>query len=225
MLLKIKYLIYLILFLPNIVTSQKNISFIAKSGDSNFLMNENNLILNDTITISVIKFYISKVNLLKDSIVTFKDDKLGYLIDLSQEKTKSINFTHNEDVEFNRINFQLGIDSSTHMEGVKGDDLDPTNGMYWTWKSGYINFKMEGFSLNCPARNNYFQFHIGGYQYPFNSTQEIDLSIKKDSAVNIVLDIETIFKEINLTETYEIMSPSQSSLRIANLIKSSFYIK
>jgi hypothetical protein len=84
---------------------------------------------------------------------------------------------------------------------------------------------MEGFSLNCPARNNYFQFHIGGYQYPFNSTQEINLSIKKDSAVNIVLDIETIFKEINLTETYEIMSPSQSSVRIANLIKSSFYIK
>lgn len=222
---KIKYLIYLILFLPNIVTSQKNISFIAKSGDSNFLMNENNLILNDTISISVFKFYISKVNLLKDSIVTFKDDKLGYLIDLSQEKTNSINLKVNEDVEFNRINFQLGIDSSTHMEGVKGNDLDPTNGMYWTWKSGYINFKMEGFSLNCPARNNYFQFHIGGYQYPFNSTQEIDLSIKKDLDVNIVLDIETIFKEINLTEIYQIMSPSQSSVKIANLIKSSFYIE
>lgn len=225
MILKIKYLIYLILFLPNIVTSQKNISFIAKSGDSNFLMNENNLILNDTICISVIKFYISKVKLLKDSIVTFKDDKLGYLIDLSQEGTNSINLTVSEDVEFNRINFQLGIDSSTHMEGVKGDDLDPTNGMYWTWKSGYINFKMEGFSLNCPARNNYFQFHIGGYEYPFNTTKEIDLSIKKDSDLNIVLDIESIFKGINLTETYEIMSPSQSSVRIANLIKSSFYIE
>ena len=225
MLLKIKYLIYLILFLPNIVTSQKNISFIAKSGDSNFLMNENNLILNDTISISVFKFYISKVNLLKDSIVTFKDDKLGYLIDLSQEKINSINLKVNEDVEFNRINFQLGIDSSTHMEGVKGDDLDPTNGMYWTWKSGYINFKMEGFSLKCPARNNYFQFHIGGYQYPFNTTQEINLSINKNSAINIVLDIETIFKEINLSETYEIMSPSQSSVSIANLIKSSFYIE
>lgn len=225
MILKIKYLIYLILFLPNIVTSQKNISFTAKSGDSNFLMNEKNLFLNDTISFSVIKFYISKVNLLKDSIVTFKDDKLGYLIDLSQERTNSINLTVNEDVEFNRINFQLGIDSSTHMEGVKGDDLDPTNGMYWTWKSGYINFKMEGFSLNCPARNNYFQFHIGGYQYPFNTTKEIDLSIKKDSDLNIVLDIESIFKGINLTETYEIMSPSQSSVRIANLIKSSFYIE
>ena len=225
MLLKIKYLIYLILFLPNIVTSQKNISFIAKSGDSNFLMNENNLILNDTISISVFKFYISKVNLLKDSIVTFKDDKLGYLIDLSQEKINSINLKVNEDVEFNRINFQLGIDSSTHMEGVKGDDLDPTNGMYWTWKSGYINFKMEGFSLKCPARNNYFQFHIGGYQYPFNTTQEINLSINKNSAINIVLDIETIFKEINLSETYEIMSPSQSSVSIANLIKTSFYIE
>lgn len=225
MILKIKYLIYLILFLPNIVTSQKNISFTAKSGDSNFLMHENNLFLNDTISFSVIKFYISKVNLLKDSIVTFKDDKLGYLIDLSQEGTNSINLTVSEDVEFNRINFQLGIDSSTHMEGVKGDDLDPTNGMYWTWKSGYINFKMEGFSLNCPARNNYFQFHIGGYQYPFNTTKEIDLSIKKDSDVNIVLDIESIFKGINLTETYEIMSPSQSSVRIANLIKSSFYIE
>ena len=188
-------------------------------------MNENNLILNDTISISVFKFYISKVNLLKDSIVTFKDDKLGYLIDLSQEKINSINLKVNEDVEFNRINFQLGIDSSTHMEGVKGDDLDPTNGMYWTWKSGYINFKMEGFSLKCPARNNYFQFHIGGYQYPFNTTQEINLSINKNSAINIVLDVETIFKEINLSETYEIMSPSQSSVSIANLIKSSFYIE
>lgn len=225
MILKIKYLIYLIFFLPNIFTSQINISFTAKSGDSNFLMNEKNLFLNDTISFSVIKFYISKVNLLKDSIVTFKDDKLGYLIDLSQERTNSINLKVNKDVEFNRINFQLGIDSSTHMEGVKGDDLDPTNGMYWTWKSGYINFKMEGFSLNCPARNNYFQFHIGGYQYPFNTTKEIDLSIKKDSDVNIVLDIESIFKGINLTETYEIMSPSQSSVRIANLIKSSFYIE
>ena len=77
-----------------------------------------------------------------------------------------------------KIKFNLGIDSLTNVSGVMGGDLDPTKGMYWTWQSGYINFKMEGSSAVCPTRNHEFQFHIGGYQDPFYAMQTLELEVK-----------------------------------------------
>ena len=38
----------------------------------------------------------------------------------------------------------LGVDSVLNYNGVHEGALDPINGMYWTWQTGYIHCKLEG---------------------------------------------------------------------------------
>ena len=106
-----------------------------------------------------------------------------------------------------------------------GGDLDPTNGLYWTWQSGYINFKLEGKTAACPARNNLFQYHIGGYQYPFNAMREVELDIEKGGEILIEFPIEELLNNTDLSKEYEIMSPNKKAMRMADKIAKNFRIK
>ena len=70
--------------------------------------------------------------------------------------------------------------------------LDPAssmdNGMYWTWNSGYIFFKMEGSSPAAPADptgNRKFRYHIGGFggysAKTFNNIKSVSIDLPKTS--------------------------------------------
>jgi len=80
--------------------------------------------------------------------------------------------------------------------------------MYWAWQSGYINFKLEGNSSLCPTREHEFQFHLGGYMFPFASMQEITLNVQASKQIHINVDIEEFMKQIDLTKQNQIMTPS-----------------
>jgi hypothetical protein len=163
--------------------------------------------------------------LLQDSLIVYSEKKLGHLIDFKKENPYQLYLNSVKEVEFNQLYFQLGIDSTTNMDGVKSNDLDPSNGMYWTWQSGYINYKLEGISKICPARKNSFQFHIGGYQYPYNSLQKVTISTNTTENINLYFDLEELLLKIDISSTFQIMSPSEKSNKIAKLIGESFYIK
>jgi hypothetical protein len=170
--------------------------------------------------IHVLKFYVSNIKFYQDQQQVGVFNNKHYLIDLENPETLKLN--HQNNGAFNTIDFDLGIDSTTNVSGALGGDLDPTNGMYWTWQSGYINFKLEGKSKHCPTRNNLFSFHIGGYQYPFNTLQHIRLAVENTQKINIEVDISTLLKKINLTQTCEVMSPNQRAMSISKIITSIF---
>lgn len=172
------------------------------------------------IEIHVLKFYVSNIEFYQNHQKVGSFAKEHHLIDL--EKPESLILNQPNNIRFNKITFNLGIDSTTNVSGAFGEDLDPTNGMYWTWQSGYINFKLEGKSKLCPSRNNQFSFHIGGYQYPFNSLQKISLPVPNSTEINIEIDVETLLKNINLKQTFEVMSPNQKAMEIAKNIVSTF---
>ena len=67
--------------------------------------------------------------------------KRYHLVDLNNPESLVLQ-TQTEN--FDKIQFNLGIDKQTNLDGVKGGDLDPLKGMYWTWNTGYINIKIEG---------------------------------------------------------------------------------
>jgi hypothetical protein len=136
----------------------------------------------------------------------------------SELKTDLLSFQK----DFDAIRFNIGIDSTTNSEGVKGGDLDPTKNMYWAWQSGYINFKLEGKSKVCKTRNNAFQFHIGGYSYPNNSLQTVTIAINKTSGLNINFDLEKLLSGIGLQNINEIMSPNAKAMQVAKLYKTVF---
>jgi len=147
------------------------------------------------------------------------------LIDIENSESLAVNFGTEEkqSLKYNNIRFNLGVDSLTNSSGAFGGDLDPTNGMYWAWQSGYINFKLEGVSKACPARKNAFQFHLGGFLGEHNALQKVHLNIS-DKESKIEFPIDQFLEQINLKEQYQIMSPSAEAVIISKTVADLFTI-
>lgn len=176
---------------------------------------------NDTIEIETLRFYISDMGFYKAGELVSVAEKKYHLLDF--ENPASLQIRHILADSLDTVKFKIGIDSLTNVSGVLGGDLDPVNGMYWTWQSGYINFKLEGRSMRCPARNHRFQLHIGGYRSPFNALQEIELEAKNETIV-IGIPIDELLQKIDVSSHYEVMSPNQRAVDISTLIASVFKI-
>jgi hypothetical protein len=161
------------------------------------------------------KFYVSNICLLYNGKKVYAEKNSYHLVDISNVKSLAFSLNIPSTLHFNNMQYNLGIDSTTNSKGVLGKDLDPTKGMYWAWHSGYINFKLEGKSNVCKTRNNVFQFHLGGYQYPYNSSQIINLKLKNKNKATIQFDIYKFIEAINLATTNEIMTPSKVAVELS----------
>ncbi|MEM7372998.1 MAG: MbnP family protein [Bacteroidota bacterium] len=178
----------------------------------------------DHITIEVVKLYISDVQFFKEGKLIHSLSKKYLLLDLEEPASLSVPIYSDASLEADKICFKLGIDSLTSVSGVFGGDLDPTNGMYWTWQSGYINTKIEGVSANCPARHKRFQFHIGGYASPYSTLKHIELALPRLDDVNIEIALDRFLEQINLAQTYQVMSPNQEAMKLAQILPAMFSV-
>jgi len=169
--------------------------------------------LGDSIRISKLKFYLGYG----------QDDKSYQLCDIEETNSTELNSFKTED---GYMPLSIGVDSLTNVAGVQGGDLDPMHGMYWTWNSGYINFKLEGTSPACNSRKNKFQLHLGGFIAPYNSVRQIKLSVKeKSDTINIKLKLDKFLHQINLEENHTIMSPSQKTMDLMDKLSQAFSIE
>ena len=155
--------------------------------------------------------YISKIQFLENNTVVYEEENSFHLIDVNDEKSLVIDCSVLSAVKFNQISFAIGIDSNTNVSGAMGGVLDPTRGMYWTWQSGYINFKLEGKSNLCRTRNNEFQFHIGGYLLPFTTLQTVTLNANQNRQITIDIDLKKLIDDVDLAKLNHIMSPSKEA--------------
>jgi len=178
----------------------------------------------DSTQITKLKFYISAIELYNDKELVYTEKNSFHLIDASDTNSYSINLKGLPNRAFNNIKFNLGIDSATNAKGALGGALDPTKGMYWTWHSGYINFKLEGTSNLCNTRNNTFEFHLGGFSYPNNSLQKIQLDFSNISAIVVNVDLAKFLAEVGLDKTNMIMTPSKTAIELSKKIASIFTI-
>lgn len=180
--------------------------------------------LNDSISISKLKFYISNIALLNNDKVIYKNSDGVYL--LNAEDSLNLQFDIPQSIQFNRIQFGLGIDSITNTSGALDGALDPLMGMYWTWQSGYINFKMEGFVGNLEQEENKFEYHLGGYSDKNNAYQLVDLPVQSISEnIQFQMPIDLIFKTMLLEKKYNIMSPSTIAVSLSKKIAQSILLK
>lgn len=188
------------------------------SSDSTYKLNAT-----DSIQITALRFYISSIELLDKNKSVWKDLTQFHLMDAFNEKT--LVFTIPSNISYTKLKFNLGIDSATNVSGALGGDLDPTKGMYWTWQSGYINFKLEGTSNICKTRRNEFQFHLGGYQYPNNNLQTVFIDAVSKQPIEIDLDIKKIIGQIDLVQEHHIMSPGKDAMDFSEKVINSLSIK
>lgn len=180
----------------------------------------------DTLAFETFKCYISSIQIYYTDNTIFKQNDSYHLLDFENPSSFLIPITNINDKLISKVTFNIGIDSLTNNSGALNGDLDPINGMYWAWQSGYINFKIEGNSPSCKTRKNEFHFHIGGYQHPFNTMRKIELICnKKVKQINIGMDLNKFFANINLDETNSIMIPGTLAMKLADYITKLFYIE
>jgi hypothetical protein len=218
----------LLLFYSNsVLLSQSNdfaISFAPTFNGLPLELKKNYSYKNDSLKISTIKFYISDIRFYQNNLPTDSVVKTYHLIDLENPASLTIKHLKNNAKPYNSIRFNLGVDSTTNVSGAFGGDLDPTNGMYWTWQSGYINLKLEGQSKICPSRNNLFSFHIGGYQHPYNTMQNLNFKVNGKDKIVCTIDFSKLLNSMKLNETYEVMSPNSKAIEMAKRFADSIKI-
>jgi hypothetical protein len=174
------------------------------------------------ISIETLRFYISDITFFQNDSQVFHVVNSSHLVDLSAGQAQTLDLDITQKLEFNVLKFNLGIDSLTNVSGALSGDLDPTQGMYWSWQSGYINFKLEGKALTCTTRNKLFQYHLGGYMHPYNALRTIELPVQASEPISISLDLNKILSLIKPSQTPEVMSPGISAMMISNIVAASF---
>ena len=233
---------YLSIFLSFLVLLFLNLPLKAQKMDASFnsgtiqlqihpILNKQPLILgqrvfvpliNDSVQIDRLRFYLSNMAFSNTSDIQENIGQQFFLIDLEDSISLSPQLQLKKVSQWDDIHFKVGVDSATQLKGAQGGDLDPMHGMYWSWRSGYINFKCEGISPICPSRKNAFLFHIGGFQSPFNTIQSVSLPVYSDTVV-IQIDITPLLTLSSITENYQLMSPNAKAMTFANQFPSLFH--
>ncbi len=233
---KSSYIIIYLLGIYTTVFAQKsdslkiNIQF--NFADSKIELNEKYVSKkNDTLTIESIKFYLSNIVLNYKDNSSFKEANSYHLVDIEKSESQTFSIKNDAKKEIESLTFSIGIDSTASVSGALSGDLDPSNGMYWAWQSGYINMKIEGKSSSCITRKNAFHFHVGGYLEPYYAIRTIEINFNDNNNFNdknqisLVIDLAKLFNEIKLSETNSIMIPGKEAMKIADLSTKIFTVE
>lgn len=138
--------------------------------------------------ISTFKYYVSNIKLSKADGTTFIVPESYFLIDESKSTSKLITVTDIPTGDYTRIEYTIGVDYARNFAGAQTGALDPVNGMFWTWNSGYIFVKLEGSSPQSKAANNALTFHIGGVVDPNNTIRTFSAEINSINPLRIRSD-------------------------------------
>ncbi len=127
-------------------------------------------------TISNFTYYISHFSLVTENNTRVDLPVSYHLIGEKQASSKKIALMAPAG-NYKAIRLMIGIDSSRNVSGVQTGALDPANGMFWTWNTGYIFAKLEGKSSVSPAPLQNVTYHIGGFATPDNAIRMVELPL------------------------------------------------
>ncbi|MCA8829344.1 MbnP family protein [Hymenobacter pini] len=157
--------------------------------------------LGQQFTVSTFNYYLSNIKLKKADGTEYAEPESYHLVKESDAKTKMFTLTDVPAGDYTSLTFTIGVDSTRNVSGAQTGALDPTNGMFWTWNSGYIFTKLEGSSPQAGG-NKQLVFHIGGFKKPNNTIRTVSpslngatIQIRKDRtpAVHLQADVLKMF--------------------------------
>lgn len=182
---------------------------------------------NDTFSVNLLKYYVSNVQLTTNSGFTYKESESYYLIDAANPNSLHLMVKKVPNAQYNSISFLIGVDSTRNTSGAQLGALDPSHGMFWSWKTGYIMAMMEGHSAQSSEPTKKIVYHIGGYAGKFNGVRLVTLSFpntanvthKHTPILNLKADINTWLSGINpisIVSDYAITGINAQSEMVAN---------
>lgn len=131
----------------------------------------------DTLNYSTFKYYVSNLKLKKSDGTWWVQPESYFLVDLSKPSSTTLKLTGVPTGNYVAFSYTLGVDSTRNVSGSQSGALSTTNGMFWSWNSGYIMCKAEGTSPQGGMGGS-FTFHLGGFSGANNivTVKEADLS-------------------------------------------------
>lgn len=186
----------------------------------------------EAFTVTTLNYFISNVALRKadGSVIQFPDQY--FLIRQADAATWEPELKDVPLGDYNAITFTIGVDSARSASeidartGVLDITSYGTDGMYWSWNSGYIFMKLEGTSPVAPlnsAGQRAFQYHVGGYggytsPAPNNLrtvtlpiTDALKVSANKKPTVHLIANLLKVFDgstPLRLAQTHSVHSPA-----------------
>ncbi len=158
----------------------------------------------DQFTVTTFRYYISNIKLTRTDGTQYAQPESYYLVDAAVEASQHLTLKNVPTGDYSGITFTVGVDSARNVAGAQTGALDPNNGMFWTWNSGYIYTKFEGTSPQAPhaagAAQGGLVFHIGGFQKPNNTIRTVspafpsgvNLLIRTDHTPEIHFDVDLL---------------------------------
>lgn len=153
----------------------------------------------ETFRPDIFRFYAGKIGPALNDRAPMKAFRDGayHLIDFSDSASTTVSLRVPEGV-YNEIHFLLGVDSIDQTSGAQTGALDPVRGMFWTWNTGYLSFKIEGSSPDSKEPAHGFSYHIGGYRSPNSTVWRMKIGthpdqqfrVGKNGTTNLVIPIE-----------------------------------
>ena len=127
--------------------------------------------------LSNFQYYISNIAFYNNTTNRWETlDGQYYLVSIASDSSRTINLKVSNR-NYSQLRFLLGVDSTRNVSGVQSGALDPLNGMFWTWNSGYIMAKLEGRSNVSTAPANSMSYHIGGFRTGENAARTITFNL------------------------------------------------
>jgi hypothetical protein len=192
-------------------------------GGSNVYTTDNG----DSITFNTYKYYISNIQLIRPDGSSFNEPESYHLIDASDANSLAFTISNVPSGNYSGIRFMIGVDSTRNVSGSQTGALDPSNGMFWTWNTGYIMAKLEGNSPQSGASDGSIIYHIGGFSgvnsalrmvSPSFNGEQAEVSASVTPEVHIECDVAEWFRNptvVNVGTTYFQMSVNSTSASIA----------
>lgn len=184
--------------------------------------------LGEDYTVSAFKIYLSNFSVTSEQGGSSAELESYHLADASDTTTLRFQVMLDR-IGFDRINFMIGVDSLRNVSGAQTGALDPTNGMFWTWNSGYIMAKMEGSSPSSPDPGQRFQYHIGGYagaeatqrsvSLTFPGNRSYVLQANTPLTITMEVDLDKWFRsthDLPIASIPLMMTPGAESVRYAD---------
>lgn len=178
----------------------------------------------ETFEVFTCQYYISNIKLKTDDgkEVAVPQDSSYFFVSEASEASQSITLSNIPVGNYTSLGFTIGVDSSRSAKGLsvatKGLLAGVSQGMYWSWNSGYIFFMLEGTSplLKGNPSGNDFMYHVGGYDA--NSINNIktktiqfegaQVSASKTPEIMLKMDLLKVFNgntTIKLTQNTVVM--------------------
>jgi hypothetical protein len=227
-----------ILLLSNVVFAQNNTGYV--SIQFKHFANKQPLVLVDSVYTNSagesfqptrLKYYISNLQLLSNTTKPRRITSVQLIDAADPQNIYLVPYT----VEYNRVSFTIGVDSALNCSGAQSGALDPVNGMFWTWNTGYIYFKLEGYSAASTNDLQKIEYHIGGYTGAFKANRKVTLTLPeplmieagKSPQIMIHVDLDKFWNSknnISIATNSLIMSPGALASAAADNLPAMFSI-